>query len=355
MAPPRPTSFVVLTTPHPDAAAWDAAQPFRVVRTREPVLLPTPVARDGGSTRSPSEVGRRPGRARPRPARRPARADLGARRTASSLHGAEVTVPGRLPVTRQLLGRVLRGRRPRRSAPAGTRRRRRSAPPGGACPSVRRAARRRHRPVPSRSTEDARAAARARLGLPVDGPLVVSVSRLVPRKGMDVLIRAAALLAPEPPCLTVAIGGGGRERDGLDRLVREHGRAGAAPRPASTTTTCPTSTAAATCSPCCAATGGAGSSRRASASCSSRPPPPASPQVAGDSGGAAEAVVDGETGLVVRDPGDVAAVAGQLAALLDDAPRRARMGAAGRERAVAEFSYDVLAGAARGGAGGMGG
>jgi phosphatidylinositol alpha-1,6-mannosyltransferase len=67
------------------------------------------------------------------------------------------------------------------------------------------------------------------------------------------------------------------------------------------------------------------------------------PQVAGDSGGAAEAVVDGETGLVVGQPDDPAAVAAQLARLLDDPAARARMGAAGRERAVAELSYDVLA------------
>ena len=39
---------------------------------------------------------------------------------------------------------------------------------------------------------DERARARADLGLPGRGPLVVSVSRLVPRKGMDVLIDAAA-------------------------------------------------------------------------------------------------------------------------------------------------------------------
>ena len=67
------------------------------------------------------------------------------------------------------------------------------------------------------------------------------------------------------------------------------------------------------------------------------------PQVAGDSGGAAEAVADGDTGLVVGTPNDPAAVARALASLLDDDDRRRRMGAAGRERAVHAFSYDVLA------------
>ena len=37
-----PDDVTVLTTPHPEARAWDAAQPFRVVRDRDRVLLPTP-------------------------------------------------------------------------------------------------------------------------------------------------------------------------------------------------------------------------------------------------------------------------------------------------------------------------
>mgnify|MGYP003339041843 CR=1 FL=1 len=67
------------------------------------------------------------------------------------------------------------------------------------------------------------------------------------------------------------------------------------------------------------------------------------PQVAGDSGGAAEAVDDGVSGIVVRRPDDAAEVAAAFTRLLDDPDLRRRMGAAGRERAVAEFSYDVLA------------
>jgi phosphatidylinositol alpha-1,6-mannosyltransferase len=67
------------------------------------------------------------------------------------------------------------------------------------------------------------------------------------------------------------------------------------------------------------------------------------PSVAGDSGGAAEAVVDGETGLVVARPRNAAAVADALAQLLDDADRRAAMAAAARARAESEFSYDRLA------------
>jgi len=67
------------------------------------------------------------------------------------------------------------------------------------------------------------------------------------------------------------------------------------------------------------------------------------PQVAGDSGGAADAVVDGETGLVVDHPQRVEEAAAALARLLDDADERARLGAAARTRAETDFSYDVLA------------
>jgi phosphatidylinositol alpha-1,6-mannosyltransferase len=67
------------------------------------------------------------------------------------------------------------------------------------------------------------------------------------------------------------------------------------------------------------------------------------PQVAGASGGAAEAVAAGVTGLVVETPGDPDAVARALAALLDDPERRATMGAAARQRVEDEFAYDVLA------------
>jgi phosphatidyl-myo-inositol dimannoside synthase len=67
------------------------------------------------------------------------------------------------------------------------------------------------------------------------------------------------------------------------------------------------------------------------------------PQIAGNSGGAAEAVVHGTTGLVVEDPEDPGSVAEALRTLLADPPLRKRMGAAGRRRARASFDYDVLA------------
>ena len=67
------------------------------------------------------------------------------------------------------------------------------------------------------------------------------------------------------------------------------------------------------------------------------------PQVAGDSGGAAEAVSDGETGLVVREPRSVEEVETALGRLIADDALRHTMGTAARQRAEAEFSYDLLA------------
>ena len=61
-----------------------------------------------------------------------------------------------------------------------------------------------------------------------------------------------------------------------------------------------------------------------------------------DSGGAAEAVVDGETGYVIVDPHDVNAAADRLVALLEDDRARSAMAMASRARAVAEFDYSVL-------------
>ncbi len=68
------------------------------------------------------------------------------------------------------------------------------------------------------------------------------------------------------------------------------------------------------------------------------------PQVAGRSGGAAEAVEHGVTGLIVDEPANVNAVAAALAELLEDPERRRRMGDAARRRVEASFGYDHLAG-----------
>jgi phosphatidylinositol alpha-1,6-mannosyltransferase len=67
------------------------------------------------------------------------------------------------------------------------------------------------------------------------------------------------------------------------------------------------------------------------------------PQVAGRSGGAAEAVSHERTGIVVDEPTSTAAVVSALLELIDHPEKRQRLGAAARQRACDEFDYDVLA------------
>lgn len=65
------------------------------------------------------------------------------------------------------------------------------------------------------------------------------------------------------------------------------------------------------------------------------------PVVGFNAGGVAEAVVDGETGLLVPTE-NVEALRDAIAALIDDDGLRARMGAAGRERMQKEFSIATM-------------
>ena len=303
----------VLTTPYEGAAAWDAEQSFRVERTREGWLLPTP-----SLVRRVEELARE------------VDADVvfldpmvplglvGPRLTGAPYvvvtHGAEVTVPGRLPGLRQLSASVLRHATglvaageysAREAARAAGRPLPTLVIPPGVDPD-------RFRPL----SDDARRATRLRHGLDPDAPLVLGVSRLVPRKGFDVVLDAVAGL----PGVHVAIAGAGRDRGRLDRPRRAAGRTGPTSSVGSPTPSSRLCTRRPTSSRCCAATGGAVSRPRASASCSSRPAPAACPSVAGRSGGSHEAVVDGETGVVV-DPRDVRAARDAIGALLaDDAP-----------------------------------
>jgi len=333
-----PASFVVMTTPHPDAAEWDAAQTCRIVRTRERVLLPTPslvrridaLAAETGSRLVLLDPALPVGLVGPR-----LELPYGV-----VLHGAEVTVPGRIPGTAQLLARVLRGaalvvaaggyplaeaeRAAGRALPSVI------VPPGVDAARF----------VPL--TEQERSTTRERFGLPVSGPLVISVSRLVPRKGMDALIRAAALLAPARPDLVVAIGGGGRDHDRLARLIRATGAPvrllGQVPH-----ADLPQLYGCGDVFAMLCRNRWWGLEQEGFGIVFLEAAAAGVPQVAGDSGGAAEAVVDGTTGLVVPQPEDPRSVADALARLLDDPDSRARMSAAGRTRAVESYAYPVLA------------
>ena len=135
------------------------------------------------------------------------------------LHGAEVTIPGRLPIAHSLLNRVLKdavGVIAAGGYPAAEAERSlgRTLPTSIVPPGVDTS-----RIVPLDAGE--KRAARGRLGLPTDGLLITSASRLVPRKGMDVLIRASLLVRQRHPDVHVAVSGGGRDHGRLEKLVRE--------------------------------------------------------------------------------------------------------------------------------------
>jgi phosphatidylinositol alpha-1,6-mannosyltransferase len=339
-----PSSFAVLTaSSHPDAAAFDAEQAARGVRIeRVPsgVLVPTP-----SLVRSIREAAERVG------------ADLvvldpafplgllGPRiglPYAVLLHGAEVAIPGRLPVSRSLLAHVVRDAALVISAggyPAAEARRAvrgRGMPPVVEIPPGVDLA----RFTPLRPDE--RATARADLGLPSRGPLVVSVSRLVPRKGMDVLVDAAALLAPRMPDLTVAIAGRGRDAERLAGRVAE---AGAPVRLLGGVSDAdlPRLVGAADVFAMLCRNRWLGLEQEGFGIVFLEAAAAGVPQVAGASGGAGEAVEDGVTGVLVRRPTEAGDVARAIGRLLDDPERARSMGAEARRRAEASFDYDLLA------------
>jgi phosphatidylinositol alpha-1,6-mannosyltransferase len=338
-----PDDVVVHTTPYRGADEFDAEQAFTVVRSREPALLPQPLlvrrVNDLIRTHQADLVVIDP--AVPAGLIGP-HLDVP---YAVVLHGAEVTIPGRVPGTKQLLGRVLEhavGVIAAGGYPADEGERTVGhplpitiVPPGVDTDRI--------RPLDDRS----RAAARRKLGLPVEGPLVVSVSRLVPRKGMDTLVEAAAELGRRIPDVTVAIAGQGRDRRRLERMiedldapVRLLGRVPEADIPG-------LYGAGDVFAMMCRTRWG-GLEQEGFGIVFVEAAAAGVPQVAGRSGGAHEAVAHGETGLVVDDPESATEAADALERILSDDDLRRSMGAAARRRAETRFSYDVLATRLRG-------
>lgn len=333
-----PDDVVIHTTPYEGADAWDAEQAYTVVRSAEPWLLPQPL------------LARRVNRLADEYDAEVVIVDPAVpvgligphleRPYAVILHGAEVTIPGRIPGTRQLLNRVLDGACAVIAA--------------GGYPAAE-AERSLGRPLPpctiippgvdvdvfGPQPEPQRRMTRRRLGLAADGPLVVSVSRLVPRKGMDTLIDASLLLRDDFPDLCVAIAGHGRSSDALQRQIDESGA------PVQLLGRLPFDdlvdlyAAGDVFSMLCRSRWG-GLEQEGFGIVFLEAAASGVPQVAGRSGGAHEAVADGVSGSVV-EPDDPEEAAEAIAALLSDTARRTQMSAAGRIRACEEFSYDVLA------------
>jgi phosphatidylinositol alpha-1,6-mannosyltransferase len=347
--PPRPggiQSFVhglALRTPGvavyapswPGCAEFDGRQPYRIVRHPGSLMLPTPaVARR--AARLVAEHGAETvvfGAAAPLGLLAPRLRAAGARRVVMLTHGHEASWAG-APLFRGALRRI--GEHADVVTYLGEYTRARLA---AAIPPAKLV-----RLAPGVDIGQFRPAAaasrtRAELGL-ADRPVVACVSRLVPRKGQDQLIRAWPRVLRAVPDAVLLLVGGGPYRKRLERLAAGH-------ESVRFTGTVPASSlpgyyAAADvfAMPCRTRWGGVDVEGlgivflEASAT--------GLPIIAGRSGGAPEAVRQGETGLVV-DGADTAEVAAALIELLDDPERARKMGESGRDRIVADWSWDLVA------------
>ena len=175
-----------------------------------------------------------------------------------------------------------------------------------------------------------------------DRPLVVCVSRLVARKGQDVLIEGMSEVRRRVPDATLLIVGGGPYEDHLRDLAGEAPEGSVIFAGQVSEEELPRHYAVGDvfAMPCRTRLGGLevegwGNVFIEAAACGR-------PVVVGDSGGAREALVDGETGILV-DGADVASVADAVAALLGDPALARRMGEAGRARVERSHTWPAIA------------
>lgn len=340
-------STAVYTTPYAGAVSFDAHQKYPVERHDKFFIGPTPKVRESirrsASTNGANFVVFDP--AFPLGAVGPS---LGIP-YGVILHGAEVTIPARLPGARQVMARTLRkadlwisasawatgvaselcfAAAPTVAAPTV------SVPTVYVPPGVDT-----HRFVPI--SAERRRQVRTDLGIDPAVPLILSVSRLVPRKGMDILIRAAAQLR-RTRSLEVVIAGTGRDRKRLEKLVQKE-RAPVRFLGRVADEQLPDLYGAADVMTMLCRSRWLGLEQEGFGIVFLEAAAAATPQIAGKSGGAAEAVVDGETGFVVSDPHDVSMVVRSISRLLDDPELRQQLGAQGRQRACDEFDYSILA------------
>ncbi len=333
-----PEDLVVLASTSPGAAEHDAGLPYRVVRRPTSMLLPTP-----GTARAAAALVREHraeavvfGAAAPLGLLAPGLRRAGAARTLGITHGHETGWVA-LPVGRQLLQRIATGvdvltyisdfTRGKLAPALGGRAALRQLSPGVDVDRF-------HPGVDGGPV-------RTRYGLG-DAPVVVCVSRLVRRKGQDVLVEAWPRVLARHPGARLLLVGGGPDEDRLRRRVAAAGLDGSVVltgpvAPASL----PEHYAAGTvfAMPCRTRRAGLdveglGMVYLEAAACGL-------PVVAGTSGGAPEAVRDGVTGHVV-DPRSPAAVAAALTGLLDDHARSAAMGAAGRAWVEQRWSWATI-------------
>ena len=331
-------SFAVLTSPYSGSKQFDAAQSFEIRRTREPVLLPHPLmvhkinkmAKQFGAELVVLDPALPLGLIGP---------NLNLP-YAVVLHGAEIVVPGRLPVVSRLLARVLNNAELIIAS---------GSYPAAEASRVCRSSKRIEVITPGVDIQrfkvlssEQRIEARKQFGVAEDSELIVGISRLVPRKGFDVLIRAVARLAIEFPKLRLIVGGDGRDRARLERIAREL---------MSPTTflgrvsddDLPKLYGCADINAMLCRSRWMGLEQEGFGIVFAEAAACGVPQIAGRSGGASDAVDHDITGLIVEDPTRVDDVVSSLRRLLVDKSQLLKMGQASRLRAENLFDYDKLA------------
>jgi phosphatidylinositol alpha-1,6-mannosyltransferase len=333
-------SVVVYASTWRGAAKFDAEQPFEVVRADTSLLLPTPrVAKRAAELArahdcdtvwfgAAAPLGLLAGGLR---------RDGGIHRAVALTHGHE-TGWAALPGARQLLRRIARGtdvitylgeyQRVRLDrALHGLTELQRLAPGVD---------------VDTFHPDVDGSAVRARHGLS-DRPVIVCVSRLVPRKGQDMLIRALPVVRRRVPDAALLLVSGGPYRKKLEGLARGQGVesdvvfTGSVPW-----AELPAHYAAGDVYAMPCRTRAAGLDVEGLGIVYLEASATGLPVVGGDSGGAPDAVLDGETGYVVGGR-DVAALAGRLTELLTDPVRATAMGAAGRAWVEREWRWEAQA------------
>lgn len=322
-------SVVVYTSAEPGAAAHDAALPYPVVRDPARMLLPTPRAtarvvelalRHGcdsvwfGAAAPLGLMGAR------------LRREAGIRRAVATTHGHEVWW-ARTPGARALLRRI--GDRTDAVTYLGAATR---APIAAALGPA--AAGRMVRLAPGVDPEAFRVRAghqeiRERYGLGAR-PVILCAARLVPRKGQDTLIRALPAVRRAVPGAVLLLTGDGPHARTLRRLAQDTGVAdhvifaGGQPH-----AEMPGHYAAADVFAMPCRTRRRGLEVEGLGIVFLEAAAAGLPVLVGDSGGAPDAVRDGETGHVV-DGRDVEAVTDRLVGLLRDREAAAAMGEKGR-------------------------
>ena len=336
-----PGEVVVYASTWKGAAAFDAAQPFPVVRHPTKLLLPTPDAvrrvREVMAAEGCDRVWF--GAAAPL-ALMAGRLDVA--RSVASTHGHEVGW-ALLPGARQALRRIGRdtdvvtylGEYTRaRLAPAlGPRARLAQLPSGVDTTAFH----------PGAGGDQVR----ARYGL-AGRPVVVCVSRLVPRKGQDVLIRALPEIRRRVPDTALLCVGGGPDAPRLSRLAAEHGVASDVVLTGSVPwEELPAHYAAGDVFAMPCRTRRAGLEVEGLGIVFLEASATGLPVVAGRSGGSPDAVLEGRTGQVV-DGTSVSEVADAVTGYLLDPALAVRTGAAGRAWVQEQWRWDVLAERLRG-------